>query len=292
MRRLCRPNQLWQTDLFTFLLKRQNRRLYLVAFLDDHSRFIVGYGLHARRCVVKETAKTASSASMRRTPLAAAFPVISSPAKRQAAAISRGRGTVPIFGQQRAASGAKMGLSPSRDTQVVCLLLDPLKRPKQVDRGGPAGGQVVGDLVQAAEESRFVPVEHGLQAQAHAVGGRDADGRRPAHAEHADRLADGLDVAALDLGTLQRQEGLIDQPQVAVDPADPAQCFDILHSHLPIDDFLMRRHADLTPFLRRTLYTYSRRVATEVLAMTVVSLVVVLGGLSLTVALLGLYDRL
>jgi hypothetical protein len=38
---------LWQTDLFTFVLKRQNRRVYLVAFLDDHSRFIVGYGLHA-----------------------------------------------------------------------------------------------------------------------------------------------------------------------------------------------------------------------------------------------------
>jgi transposase InsO family protein len=43
----ARPNQLWQTDLFTFVLKRQNRRVYLVAFLDDHSRFIVGYGLHA-----------------------------------------------------------------------------------------------------------------------------------------------------------------------------------------------------------------------------------------------------
>src|SRR6185312_4150052 len=43
----ARSNQLWQTDLFTFVLKRQNRRVYLVAFLDDHSRFIVGYGLHA-----------------------------------------------------------------------------------------------------------------------------------------------------------------------------------------------------------------------------------------------------
>jgi len=43
----ARPNQLWQTDLFTFILKRQNRRVYLVAFLDDHSRFVVGYGLHA-----------------------------------------------------------------------------------------------------------------------------------------------------------------------------------------------------------------------------------------------------
>lgn len=43
----AKPNQLWQTDLFTFLLKRQNQRVYVVAFLDDHSRFIVSYGLHA-----------------------------------------------------------------------------------------------------------------------------------------------------------------------------------------------------------------------------------------------------
>jgi transposase InsO family protein len=43
----ARPNQLWQTDLFTFMLKRQNRRVYLVAFMDDHSRFVVAYGLHA-----------------------------------------------------------------------------------------------------------------------------------------------------------------------------------------------------------------------------------------------------
>ncbi len=43
----ARPNQLWQTDLFTFMLKRQNRRVHLVAFMDDHSRFITGYGLHA-----------------------------------------------------------------------------------------------------------------------------------------------------------------------------------------------------------------------------------------------------
>jgi transposase InsO family protein len=40
------PNQLWQTDLFTFVLKRQNRRVYLVAFMDDHSRFITCFGLY------------------------------------------------------------------------------------------------------------------------------------------------------------------------------------------------------------------------------------------------------
>jgi len=43
----ARPNQMWQSDLFTFLLKRENRRVHLVAFMDDHSRFIVSYGLHA-----------------------------------------------------------------------------------------------------------------------------------------------------------------------------------------------------------------------------------------------------
>ncbi|MBN2194571.1 MAG: DDE-type integrase/transposase/recombinase [Polyangiaceae bacterium] len=43
----ARPNQLWQTDLFTFVLKRQNRRVYLVVYLDDHARFIVSYGLWA-----------------------------------------------------------------------------------------------------------------------------------------------------------------------------------------------------------------------------------------------------
>jgi transposase InsO family protein len=39
------PNQMWQTDIFTFMLKRQNRRVYLVGFMDDHSRFMVGYSL-------------------------------------------------------------------------------------------------------------------------------------------------------------------------------------------------------------------------------------------------------
>jgi transposase InsO family protein len=58
----AKPNQLWQTDLFTFVLKRENRRVHLVGFLDDHSRFLVGYGLHA----------TASGALVRETFLASA----------------------------------------------------------------------------------------------------------------------------------------------------------------------------------------------------------------------------
>lgn len=42
----AKPNQMWQTDLFPFVLKRQNMRVYLVGFMDDHSRFITAYGLH------------------------------------------------------------------------------------------------------------------------------------------------------------------------------------------------------------------------------------------------------
>src|SRR4029077_11926754 len=57
----AKANQLWQTDLFTFVLKRQNRRVYLVAFMDDHSRFITGYGLHASQssALVLEGRRTA-----------------------------------------------------------------------------------------------------------------------------------------------------------------------------------------------------------------------------------------
>jgi transposase InsO family protein len=57
----ARSNQLWQTDLFTFMLKRQNRRVYLVGFMDDHSRFLTGFGLHASQstALVLEVLRTA-----------------------------------------------------------------------------------------------------------------------------------------------------------------------------------------------------------------------------------------
>jgi transposase InsO family protein len=57
----ARPNQLWQSDLFTFTLKRENRRLYLVVYLDDHSRFVVGRGVHASAsgALVREVLETA-----------------------------------------------------------------------------------------------------------------------------------------------------------------------------------------------------------------------------------------
>ena len=43
----ARPNELWQSDLFTFVLKPSPQRVYLVIFMDDHSRFVVSYGLNA-----------------------------------------------------------------------------------------------------------------------------------------------------------------------------------------------------------------------------------------------------
>lgn len=49
------PNQLWQSDIFTFLLRR-HERIYMAAFMDDHSRYIVGYALarHQRSVLVME----------------------------------------------------------------------------------------------------------------------------------------------------------------------------------------------------------------------------------------------
>lgn len=38
------PNQMWQTDIFTFRLGGKNA--YLIGFIDDYSRFIVGMGLY------------------------------------------------------------------------------------------------------------------------------------------------------------------------------------------------------------------------------------------------------
>ena len=49
------PNQLWQSDIFTFLLRR-HERIYLCAFMDDHSRFLVGWSMarHQKEFLVRE----------------------------------------------------------------------------------------------------------------------------------------------------------------------------------------------------------------------------------------------
>ena len=40
------PNQLWQTDI-TMWTMAKGQKVYLIAFMDDHSRYIVGWGLYA-----------------------------------------------------------------------------------------------------------------------------------------------------------------------------------------------------------------------------------------------------
>jgi transposase InsO family protein len=49
------PNQLWQSDIFTFRLRRAER-LYACVFMDDHSRFVVGHSLahHQKSALVME----------------------------------------------------------------------------------------------------------------------------------------------------------------------------------------------------------------------------------------------
>jgi transposase InsO family protein len=42
----ARPNQLWQSDITAFTIVG-GLRVYLIGFLDDHSRYLVGWGLYA-----------------------------------------------------------------------------------------------------------------------------------------------------------------------------------------------------------------------------------------------------
>jgi transposase InsO family protein len=44
----AKPNDLWQTDIMTFMLRGQYR-VYVIGFMDDNSRFIVGWGLFRRQ---------------------------------------------------------------------------------------------------------------------------------------------------------------------------------------------------------------------------------------------------
>jgi transposase InsO family protein len=52
----ARPGELWQSDITSFVLRRQGRRVYFTVFLDDHSRYIVAWALatHQRTPLVTE----------------------------------------------------------------------------------------------------------------------------------------------------------------------------------------------------------------------------------------------
>jgi transposase InsO family protein len=44
-----RPGELWQSDITSFVLARESRRVYLIVFLDDFSRYVVAWGLHVHQ---------------------------------------------------------------------------------------------------------------------------------------------------------------------------------------------------------------------------------------------------
>jgi transposase len=45
----ARPMQLWQSDITQFTLGQHWQRVYLTVFMDDHSRYIVGWRLQSRQ---------------------------------------------------------------------------------------------------------------------------------------------------------------------------------------------------------------------------------------------------
>lgn len=59
----ARPGELWQSDITSFLLTRHSTRVYLTVFLDDFSRFVVGFSLatHQRQELVTEALMDAIS---------------------------------------------------------------------------------------------------------------------------------------------------------------------------------------------------------------------------------------
>lgn len=52
----AKPRELWQSDITSYVLRRQGRRVYLTVFLDDHSRYIVAWNLatHQKTVLVTE----------------------------------------------------------------------------------------------------------------------------------------------------------------------------------------------------------------------------------------------
>ena len=45
----ARPGELWQTDITSYVLRRHHLRVYLTVFLDDYSRYVVGWALEAHQ---------------------------------------------------------------------------------------------------------------------------------------------------------------------------------------------------------------------------------------------------
>lgn len=59
----ARPGEMWQTDITYLHVPWRRQPLYLIAFLDDHSRYVVGFGLytHMRQEIALETFEEAAA---------------------------------------------------------------------------------------------------------------------------------------------------------------------------------------------------------------------------------------
>lgn len=59
----ARPGEMWQTDITYLNVPWRRQPLYLIAFLDDHSRYVVGFGLytHMRQEIALETFQEAAA---------------------------------------------------------------------------------------------------------------------------------------------------------------------------------------------------------------------------------------
>ena len=99
--------------------------------------------------------------------------------------------------------------------------------------------------MKLSKKRGLVGVNGVLDSQAHSKRGGDADGRGAADFQFANRLPNRRHIVTFDLDKLGRQARLVDQPQMAVDSADPAQ----RRNYLP---WWRRAHVEAN--LRETLH--------------------------------------
>jgi transposase len=69
------PNQMWQSDIFTFELRR-HQRVYVVGFMDDYSRYLVSWAMahHQKASLVIEALERGIAVSAARAPSSVVAP--------------------------------------------------------------------------------------------------------------------------------------------------------------------------------------------------------------------------
>jgi len=110
---------------------------------------------------------------------------------------------------------------PSRALRVGEDLVGASQSPAQVHRRRPRAAEQLRNLLEAGGESGGAGVRSNRPHPQHQTVGRgDADRRRAAHRQPADGVGDLLGLGAVDPHLLGRQEGLFEEAQVVVLPAD------------------------------------------------------------------------